>query len=43
MEDAIIRQVLKEENNNQSKAARRLGIGRSTLMRHLKMNQFDAK
>lgn len=31
----IIRQVLKEENMNQSSAAKRLGIGRSTLRRHL--------
>lgn len=37
--DEIIRQVvaavLKEENSNQTKAAKRLGIGRSTLRRHL--------
>lgn len=31
----IIRQVLKEENMNQSSAAKRLNIGRSTLRRHL--------
>ncbi|MGI6055281.1 MAG: helix-turn-helix domain-containing protein [Clostridium sp.] len=31
----IIKQVLKEENMNQSSAAKRLGIGRSTLRRHL--------
>ena len=32
----IIRQVLKEENNNHSRTAERLGIGRSTLWRMLK-------
>lgn len=31
----VIQQVLREENMNQSKAARRLGIGRSTLRRYL--------
>lgn len=31
----VIRQVLKEEHMNQSSAAKRLGIGRSTLRRHL--------
>lgn len=31
----VIRQVLAEENMNQSRAAKRLGIGRSTLRRHL--------
>lgn len=31
----VIRQVLKEENMNQSSAAKRLNIGRSTLRRHL--------
>lgn len=35
MEQQIIRQVLLEENNNQSKAAQRLGINRSTLWRKL--------
>ncbi len=32
----IVRMVLKEENNNQSRTAQRLGIGRSTLWRILK-------
>lgn len=32
----IVRVVLKEEDNNQSRAAKRLGIGRSTLWRILK-------
>ena len=31
----IVNQVLREENMNQSKAAKRLNIGRSTLRRHL--------
>ena len=32
----VVRMVLKEENNNQSRTAQRLGIGRSTLWRILK-------
>ena len=32
----IVRMVLKEENNNQSRTAQRLGIGRNTLWRILK-------
>lgn len=32
----VVRMVLKEENNNQSRTAERLGIGRSTLWRILK-------
>ncbi|MCM3786433.1 PrpR N-terminal domain-containing protein [Neobacillus mesonae] len=36
MEKEIIQYVLKEENNNQSKAAERLGINRATLWRKLK-------
>ncbi len=35
MEQAIIRQVLKEEGMNHSRAAKRLGISRSTLWRKL--------
>ena len=34
----IVKRVLKEENNNQSKAAARLGISRTTLWRILKNN-----
>ena len=36
MEKEIIKLVLKEENNNQTKAAERLGINRATLWRKLK-------
>ncbi|WP_188456215.1 PrpR N-terminal domain-containing protein [Virgibacillus oceani] len=36
MEQRIIKQVLQEEGNNQSKAADRLGINRSTLWRRLR-------
>lgn len=36
IEKEIISYVLKEENNNQSKAAERLGINRATLWRKLK-------
>ncbi|MBT2216019.1 PrpR N-terminal domain-containing protein [Virgibacillus dakarensis] len=36
IEQEIIRQVLREEGNNQSKAAERLGINRTTLWRKLK-------
>ncbi|MFB4212789.1 PrpR N-terminal domain-containing protein [Shouchella sp. JSM 1781072] len=36
MEKAIIEQVLKEENQNQTQAAKRLGINRATLWRKLK-------
>ena len=39
----VILQVLKEENMNQSSAAKRLGIGRSTLRRHIQgISQTDA-
>lgn len=38
----VILQVLKEENMNQSSAAKRLGIGRSTLRRHIQgISQTD--
>ncbi|WJH31957.1 winged helix-turn-helix transcriptional regulator [Paenibacillus sp. CC-CFT742] len=36
IEKEIIQHVLQEENNNQSKAADRLGINRATLWRKLK-------
>lgn len=36
IEQQVIRQVLEEEGNNQSKAAKRLNINRSTLWRKLK-------
>ncbi|WP_172840486.1 sigma-54-dependent Fis family transcriptional regulator [Virgibacillus phasianinus] len=36
IEQAVIKQVLQEEGNNQSNAAKRLGINRSTLWRKLK-------
>ncbi len=36
MEKAIIAQVLQEENQNQTQAAKRLGINRATLWRKLK-------
>ncbi|WP_194165630.1 sigma-54-dependent Fis family transcriptional regulator [Oceanobacillus sp. CFH 90083] len=36
MEATIIAQVLREEDNNQTKAAKRLGINRATLWRKLK-------
>ncbi|MBB6448712.1 transcriptional regulator with PAS, ATPase and Fis domain [Geomicrobium halophilum] len=36
IEQQVIRKVLQEEDNNQTKAARRLGINRSTLWRKLK-------
>lgn len=36
IEKEVIKLVLKEENNNQSKAAERLGINRATLWRKLK-------
>jgi DNA-binding NtrC family response regulator len=36
MELALIRQTLAETGNNQSQAARRLGVSRSTLWRKLK-------
>ncbi|WP_161493834.1 PrpR N-terminal domain-containing protein [Virgibacillus necropolis] len=36
IEQKVIKQVLQEEGNNQSKAATRLGINRSTLWRKLK-------
>ena len=39
IERRIITEVLKEENMNQSAAAKRLGIGRSTLWRKLNSNQ----
>ena len=35
IERRVIQQVLKEENMNQSAAAKRLGIGRSTLWRKI--------
>ena len=35
----VVRLVLQEENNNQSKAARRLGMGRSTLWNMLKKRE----
>ncbi|WP_101842706.1 sigma-54-dependent Fis family transcriptional regulator [Halobacillus sp. Marseille-P3879] len=35
MEKRIIQQVMKQENNNQSKVAKRLGINRTTLWRKL--------
>ncbi|SCZ08234.1 regulatory protein, Fis family [Paenibacillus polysaccharolyticus] len=36
IEQEVIKRVLQEENNNQSKAAERLGINRATLWRKLK-------
>mgnify|MGYP001943716875 FL=1 len=36
IEQEVIQYVLKEENNNQTRAAKRLGINRSTLWRKLK-------
>ncbi|WP_254438407.1 helix-turn-helix domain-containing protein [Paenibacillus sp. DCT19] len=36
IEKEVIQSVLQEENNNQSKAAERLGINRATLWRKLK-------
>ena len=36
IEKEVIQRVLQEENNNQSKAAERLGINRATLWRKLK-------
>ncbi len=41
IESDIIRIVLEEENNNQSNAAKRLGINRSTLWRKLKDQEED--
>lgn len=38
IEHQVIQSVLEEENYNQSKAAKRLGINRSTLWRKLKQN-----
>ena len=39
----VVRMVLKEEHNNQSKTAQRLGIGRSTLWRILKSHAESAE
>ncbi|RHT22575.1 sigma-54-dependent transcriptional regulator [Clostridium sp. AM33-3] len=39
----VVRMILKEENNNQSKTAQRLGIGRSTLWRILKSHSDPAE
>nr|WP_257720708.1 helix-turn-helix domain-containing protein [Lentibacillus amyloliquefaciens] len=36
IEQKVIKQVLQEEGDNQSKAAKRLNINRSTLWRKLK-------
>jgi PAS domain S-box-containing protein len=41
MEMAMIRQVLAEEGNNRSRAARRLGVSRTTLWRKLKKTRKE--